>query len=147
MNPGAADYTYNRLVEKGIVERITVNMKNPPMKYPAVLTVRQPDINSFNIHRNEFMVKLIKLPKTPTNKYALEGDIGAPYGLVYIMPIYEGLDPAIKDIADMSKQDKKDIKNAIVTEIIIGSIGFRRIPEEITNQYKYPMKISKSIKE
>ncbi len=144
LNPGASDYTYNRLLEKGIIERITINMGNPQMKYPALFIVKQPDINSFNIHRNEFMARLIALPKTPPNTICLEGDIGSPYGLAYIMPIYTNTESAINTIADMSKQNRKDIKDYIITDTIIGSLGFRRAPPEITNQYKYLIKNQQS---
>lgn len=140
LNPGASDYTYNRLSEKGMIERVTINMANPQMKYPALFTVKQPNISIFNIHRNEFMAKLISLPKTPANTTSLFGDIGAPYGFVFIMPIYTSTESAVKTIADMSKQDTKDIKDYIITDTIIGSLGFRRAPPEITNQYKYLVK-------
>ena len=140
LNPGASDYTYNRLVEKGMIERITINMEKPQMKYPALFVVKQPDINTFNIHRNEFRAKLIALPKTPSNTTALFGDIGAPYGFIYIMPIYTTTESAIKAISDMSKQNQKDIKDYIITDTIIGSLGFRRIAPEQTYQYNAILK-------
>ena len=142
LNSGASDYTYNRLVEKGVIGRITINMQKPPMKYPAVLITKQFDINAFNSHRMEFMTKLISLPKTPTNRYAIVGDIGAPYGLIFIMPIYDSIDLAVKEVIDISKQEQKDIKEMIVTDVLFGSIGFRRIAPEETYQYKYLKKIS-----
>ena len=140
LNPGASDYTYNRLIEKGMIERVTINMEKPQMKYPALFVVKQPDINAFNIHRNEFRAKLIALPKTPANTVCLEGDIGAPYGLVYIMPIYTNTESATKIIADLSKQSIKDIRDYIVTDTIIGSLGFRRIAPEQTYQYNFILK-------
>ena len=84
------------------------------------------------------------MPETPANTICLEGDIGVPYGLVYIMPIYTTTESAIKAISDMSKQSTKDIKDYIITDTIIGSLGFRRSPPEITNQYKYLMKNQQS---
>jgi len=144
LNPGASDYTYNRLIEKGMIERITINIEKPQMKYPSLFVVKQPDINTFNVHRNEFMAKLISLPRTPANTVSLNGDIGAPYGFIAIMPIYTTTESAIKAISDMSKQSTKDIKDYIITDTIIGSLGFRRSPPEITNQYKYLMKSQQS---
>ncbi len=146
LNPGASDYTYNRLVEKGMIKRITINMEKPQMKYPALFIVKQPDINTFNVHRNEFMAKLISLPETPANTVSLNGDIGAPYGFIAIMPIYTTTESAIKAISDMSKQSPKDIKDYVITDTIIGSLGFRRAPPEMTNQYK-SLKENQELKE
>ena len=60
------------------------------------------------------------------------------------MPIYKTTESATKTIADMSKQSTKDIRDYIITDTIIGSLGFRRSPPEITNQYKYLMKNQQS---
>jgi len=58
------------------------------------------------------------------------------------MPIYSTPDSAVEILSDMTKQPKYDIKDYIITDTLIGSIGFRRAPIEITNQYKYLKKIS-----
>ena len=84
------------------------------------------------------------MPKTLANTTTLFGDIGAPYGFVYIIPLYTTTESATKTISDMSKQSTKDIKDYIITDTIIGSLGFRRSPPEITNQYKYLMKNQQS---
>ena len=75
------------------------------------------------------------MPKTPANTICLNGDIGAPYGFIAIMPIYTNTESATKTIADLSKQSTKDIRDYIVTDTIIGSLGFRRIAPEQTYQY------------
>ncbi|OJI08247.1 MAG: hypothetical protein BK997_00880 [Candidatus Micrarchaeum sp. ARMAN-1] len=56
------------------------------------------------------------------------------------MPIYTNTESATKIIADLSKQNTKDIRDYIVTDTIIGTLGFRRAPPEMTNQHKYLMK-------
>ena len=141
LGAGASDYTYNRLVKNGIIERITINMMSIPMKYPMLFIAKQPDIEGFNAYRNEFRIKLITLPNTPTNKYAIMGDIGSPYGFLFIMPVYTSASEAEKELMDLSKQKIRDIEGLIITDIALGSIGFRRAPIEITNQYKYLQKL------
>ncbi|MCL4388118.1 hypothetical protein M1567_03115 [Candidatus Marsarchaeota archaeon] len=80
------------------------------------------------------------MPKTPANTTALFGDIGAPYGFVFVMPIYTNTESATKTVADLSKQSIKDIRDYIVTDTIIGSLGFRRIAPEQTYQYNFILK-------
>ncbi|MGC9037841.1 MAG: Lrp/AsnC family transcriptional regulator, partial [Candidatus Micrarchaeia archaeon] len=83
LDRGATLYTYYKLLEKKIIWRTTITMQNLPIKYNAVLICQQLDIQEFNAHRKEFLRHLISLPNSPTSRYALVGDIGAPTGLLF----------------------------------------------------------------
>jgi len=134
---GSSDYTYYRLIEKKILYRITIDMKRLPIKYPAIISLQQTDIQGFNAHRNEFRVHLINNPETPTNRYTLFGDIGSPYGAMFIKPIYEGetLDAVVNATKD-AMREKLNPNVDIITDILIGTLGARRMPPEQTYQYK-----------
>jgi DNA-binding Lrp family transcriptional regulator len=140
LSKGSADYTYYRLLEKLLIERITIRMDKLPARLNAVIRIPQTYIKGFNVHREEFVLHLINNPKTPTNRYALEGDIGIPYGLMYIKPIYDDvLENVDKELRDaMAEKSKPDIE--IITDMLVGSIGFRRLPTEETYQYKVMIK-------
>ena len=136
LSRGSSDYTYYRLLEKKLVYRITIRMDKLPARLTAIIRLPQTDIGSFNAYRNRFRVHLIDNPKTPTNKYVLEGDIGMPYGFLFIRPIYgESSQEYVKELKEAA-HEKLEPDVEIITDILVGTLGFRRIPAEETYQYK-----------
>ncbi len=82
------------------------------------------------------MVHLIDNPKTPTNRYVLEGDIGMPHGGLFIRPVYgETSQEYVKELKEAA-HEKLEPDVEIITDILVGTLGFRRIPPEETYQYK-----------
>jgi len=140
LSKGSADYTYYRLLEKLLIYRVTIRMDKLPARLNAVIRIPQTYIKGLNVHKKEFMLHLIENPKTPTNKYALEGDIGMPQGGLFIRPIYnETLENIDKEIQSaLAEKSKPDIE--IITDTLVGSVGFRRLPTEETYQYKAMIK-------
>lgn len=136
LSKGSSDYTYYRLLEKKLIYRITIRMDKLPARFTALIKLPQTDIESFNAHRNEFFAHMIDNPKTPTNRYALFGDIGAPYGFLFIKPIYaETSEEYTEELKDaIHEKSEPDIE--IITDVLVGTLGFRRIPPEETYQYK-----------
>jgi len=105
-----------------------------PIKYNILFVCPQTDIFAFNLHRREFLMHLIDLPKTPTSTYALEGDIGLPYGVLFIAPSYSG---NLQESEDLLARFLKgaEINSNIIAEILVGSLGYRRIDPKVTSQY------------
>jgi len=134
LNSGATQYTYYSLLEKGIILRPTIEMQSLPIKYNIMFVCPQTDIFAFNLHRREFLMHLIDLPKTPTSTYALEGDIGAPRGVIFIAPSYSG---NLQESEDLLARFLKgaEINSNIISEILVGSLGYRRIDPKATAQY------------
>ena len=90
----------------------------------------------------KFFVHLIDNPKTPTNRYAIEGDIGMPHGALFIKPVYdEELENVEKEL-QKAIGEKSSSEIEIITDVIIGKIGFRRIAPEGTYQYKALKKLT-----
>ncbi len=77
---------------------------------------------------------MIKLPNTPTSTYALIGDIGIPIGTLFIAPSYsENIGEMEERLASYFKGI--EIKSSIITQILVGELGYRRISESATHQH------------
>jgi len=77
---------------------------------------------------------LIDLPKTPTSTYALEGDIRAPHGAIFIAPSYSGNLQELEDLLTRFLKGAK-IKSNVIVQTLVGSLGYRRIDPKVTYQY------------
>jgi len=131
---GAAYYTYYSLLEKGIILRSTIEIQSLPIKYEILFVCTQTDTFAFNLHRREFLMHLIDLPKTPTSTYALEGDIGAPRGVIFIAPSYSGNLKESEDLLSRFLRGSK-MKSNVIVQTLVGSLGYRRIDPKVTYQY------------
>ncbi len=132
---GASDYTYYKLVHDKVIYRVTINMLLPHISYSAILRCPQENISSFDTHRNEYRSHIIRDINTPTDRYILVGDIGAPYGSLFIKPIYdEDLNSAITELKHYIREERVD--SYIITDTLIGALGYRKIAKEVTSQYK-----------
>ncbi|MGC8496316.1 MAG: Lrp/AsnC family transcriptional regulator [Candidatus Micrarchaeia archaeon] len=141
-NKGASDYTYYRLLNERTIYRVTINMSLPGAKYAAIIRCPQRNIGSFIAHRDEYRSYIIGDTQTPTNRYILVGDIGAPYGSLYIKPIYdERLDDVVSELKHYLKEDI--IETHVITDILVGQLGYRKIAKEVTYQYKALIKNKK----
>ncbi|EQD48247.1 transcriptional regulator, AsnC family [mine drainage metagenome] len=135
LKSGASDYTYYKLVNDKVIYRVTINMLSLPMKYTLLMRCPQVNISSFDVHRDEYRSHVIERTDTPTNRYILIGDIGAPYGLLHIKPIYnERMEDAVDELKRYTREDR--VETHVITDVLVGSLGFRKIPKEITYQYK-----------
>ncbi len=135
-SPGAAHYTYQRLVERGIIYRITITMDKLPFTYLVLSQCRQLDIKAFNASRDAYLLDVIMETNTPVNKYALVGDTGSPYGLLYMTPVFKG-----EGLSDVEKGLKAAVKGSeadshIVIKNLVGSLGFRKLDNTQSSQYQ-----------
>ena len=135
LNNGASQYTYNRLIDNGTILRATIKMSHLPLKYNMVLKCEQKNIDEFNSKRIDYILHTIDDTDTPINRYALIGDIGATYGLLLIAPIFGESD-------DIEKEINKHIKGVIIdstviTNLLVGELGYRRINRLDTPQYEF----------
>ncbi len=137
MNEGAADYTYGRLKANGMIKRVTITMGKLPHKYAALVLMRQINIERFNKRRADYMRSVLRETGALLSRYVLVGDTGAPYGILHIAPIFaDGELEALKEsIRKMTGEVIVD--TAVITEFVIGSLGYRYIDIKETEQYKY----------
>ena len=132
---GAAQYTYYRLIERKIIYRITITMDKIPLKYIMLAKCNQLNVQEFNAHRDSYFMDVIQETDTPLNKYLLIGDISSPNGLLYITPIFDD-----GDVEKIKSTITDTVRGSyttsfIVTETLVGHLGFRRIDNTKSLQY------------
>lgn len=95
----------------------------------------QLNVQEFNAHRDSYFMDVIQETDTPLNKYLLIGDISSPNGLLYITPIFDD-----GDVEKIKSTITDTVRGSyttsfIVTETLVGHLGFRRIDNTKSLQY------------
>jgi DNA-binding Lrp family transcriptional regulator len=136
LNKGSARYTYHDLIKNENLWRVTITMKNPPIKGVAVINLEQTDMGKFNSFRKEYLLHHLDENDTPLNRYLYSGDIGSPYGILFIIPVYkEGdLDTTLSTLTSVAKGVKSRV--SIISSILVGNLGYRRVDKTKTTLYK-----------
>ena len=148
---GSAQYTYHKLIEEKLLNRITMTMDKPPVKDIAIIIAEQQDVNKFNSHKKEYFLEIISDGDTPLNKYIFEGDIGSPYGLLLIVPIYK--DGDLEKIEDSLNKYVygSEIHTSLISHTLTGKLGLRKVDttktwiyDTLVKDYRYSIKSSDS---
>lgn len=137
LKKGSAQYTYHKLLEDEMIFRVTITMDKPPIKDTAVMVISQIDISKFNKKRTEWLTDVIEeSAKVPLNKYMFNGDIGSPYGVIRIAPIYEDgeVERLENDILKITGGIR--VETSIISKILVGRLGYRKIDTTKTWIYK-----------
>ncbi len=131
---GRSDYTYDKLVANGTIKRITMTMQEPPVKYVAIICMDLVQNDAFAASRPELLRNIIE-KSTPINKYALVGDINAPYGGIFVLPVeHEGtLEKVEKQIKDMGGTN---VYTLLASETIVGSLCYRMYDNMYSSQQR-----------
>ncbi len=122
---GTARYTYLRLLESGIIRRITITAEKIPVKYIAIIQLKYINAYNFAKTRPKILREIIAYNKI-ANKYALEGDIGIPNSILLIMPVFS--DSELDKTMEYFKTEIQGVSSTflIITNIIGGSLCYRR---------------------
>lgn len=131
---GASQYTYHRLVEKGLVTRTTINMDRPPVKYTAIIHADQENMGAFSDGRERFFLMTVTDMGTALNKYALVCGYGTPYGELIFAPVREGGDLERYE-AELRSIIGLRVSSTMITSEIVGGLGFRRLVHMGTPPY------------
>ena len=110
-------------------------MDNPPIKDTVVLIAKQIDINKYNAKHREWLLDSILDSNATLNKYIFDGDIGSPYGFIRIAPLYKNGDLEELEKHNYSISDGIEIESSIITNILVGKLGYRKV--DITKTWIY----------
>ena len=139
---GSARYAYAKLKESGIIIRPTITMTKIQIKYLGMIIVT--DINEDKIRktRYKFLSDIIEYGPI-INKYALFGNIGMPIGTVLFLPvIFEG-DLENNAIRIRNELEGSIVKSMVITEILVGSLSYRRFDNEYSRQHRLLVELGK----
>ena len=132
--PGSAQYTYHKLVEKGIIKRVTITMSTPPIRYLSILHLDQIDMRHFTRTRKKLFLDRIGRVTAPLNKYILTGDYSSPYGILAVVPVFAGSLETLESNLT-SKVGGIKIRSLVVTSILVGELGFRLFDNHDSDAY------------
>ena len=111
-------------------------MKTPPIKDTAVFIVKQLNIKRFIEHRNGLLLNALNDNDKPLNKYIFEGDLGSPYGLIYVSPSYKDGDVEATE-QDLNVYIKGiEIETSIITKFLVGTLSYRKLDMKESVMYK-----------
>jgi DNA-binding Lrp family transcriptional regulator len=136
LSGGSARYTYHRMVESGLMKRITITMHKVRVNYISAITLQKINHLKYAKHRQNIMRHIISEPRgSITNKYALVGDIKMPEGVLFLMPVKNDLDMIAVD-EELKKVDGTRMDSMIVTNVIVGSLCYRKFDNRHSIQYE-----------
>lgn len=132
---GMAQYSYHTLVKKGIIRRMTISLKDMPVRYSGVVLIRILSIDLFVKNKHKLMLNILQETKTPTNRYLLVGDTG-DYSLL-ILPVL-----SVGDLQKVKEEISRmnigvSIKTMIIEQIITGKLCYRKVDSYETEQFVY----------
>ena len=136
LKKGSAQNTYHRLLSDGSIRSATITMDKPPIKGTAIIVLEQENIDAFNKNKKGFFEYRLSDKNLPLNKLLFSGDLGSPYGLLIIAPLFHDgdLERLEMELADVAKGTKH--QTSIVSDILVGNLGFRKIESKYTHLYK-----------
>ena len=132
-NEGTARYTYRNLLEEGIIVRSTITMTKLQIKYVGIIVIEDLHGRLIAETRHNFLTETISYGPI-INKYCLGGNIAVPMGAIALMPIFEEgyLEYTAKKIEEELQGSL--VKTSIITDIIIGSLCYRRFDNNYSKQ-------------
>lgn len=134
LSNGTSRYTYHTLKEKGIISRPTISMTNLPMQYIGMLLIANVDESKIQEHRYKWLLDEVEYGEI-ANKYSLVGNVGAPNGSIAFLPITTG--NPIDNVAETVYRELQGsiVKSMIITDVLIGSLCYRRFDNNYSRQY------------
>jgi DNA-binding Lrp family transcriptional regulator len=135
LNEGTARYTYQNLLEDGIIVRSTITMTKLPMKYVGIIVIEDLHGKLIEETRHNFLRDTVSYGPI-INKYCLGGNIAVPIGAIVLMPTFE--DGYLEYTAKKIEEELRGslVKTSIITDVIIGSLCYRRFDNSYSMQYK-----------
>ncbi|MCL5419588.1 MAG: hypothetical protein M1354_01770 [Candidatus Marsarchaeota archaeon] len=133
---GRAQYAYYKLVESGILKRISISLQALPIRYIAAIFIKITDMELYYGTRDSLLMDIVDRSDTPVNKYALAGDIATPFGVMLLMPVFgeHDLDDTIRMLSEAKGMT---IKSAIITTTLVGGLCFRRFDNAYSEQAEF----------
>ncbi len=130
---GQAQYSYHKLLSKGIIRRISMNMQKAIPSFIAEITKEIQDRKKFILNREQSMIE-INEKKNMIDKYLYSADISAPNGSIAYLPIF-GNDELQDTLATLVKLDlgRKYTTN-IILDILAGNFCQRNFDVAYTTQ-------------
>lgn len=122
---GTARYTYEDLVQRGILSSSSIHVSGLNVKYIAVLILEYTKIADLDKSKHKLLEDIIE-QKGLIDKYALIGELGSPNGLILFMPVTDDNDFDME--VDFIRKNINGVRviSCIITKLLTGYVGYRR---------------------
>jgi DNA-binding Lrp family transcriptional regulator len=133
---GRSNYAYHRLIDRGIIKRATINMRNLPSRFDALFILNTINIDSWSKGREKFILELIKENGLQADTYSFVCDIMSPKGVLLMAHIFKDQNPETIAERLIGEAGGARIYESVVTDIIVGSVNSRFSDKLRTRQYE-----------
>ncbi len=136
LGKGTSNHTADTLIRERTIERCTLTMQKPPIKYTAILTISQNDMASFEKGRQNLFLYMLMDKGLWSNRFTLMADISSPANILLLVPIYEDgeLERVERSISDIIKGNP--ISSTIITNVVFGSLIINKVEPKRLYQYR-----------
>ncbi|MDE1868437.1 MAG: AsnC family transcriptional regulator [Candidatus Micrarchaeota archaeon] len=132
----SAQYTYHKLIESGLIKRITITVQNPSGKrYDSIIFMNDINDSRYVKTREELLKYIIKDSGRMIDRFSLVGEKAVPDGMMFMMPVFSnnGLEQARDELA--ARVRGISASTQVVTDIVVGALGYRLFDPAYTSQY------------
>jgi DNA-binding Lrp family transcriptional regulator len=143
LNKGTSQYAYQQLKSKELLVRSTVNLTNIKIRYLKVIFIVDMNLSKVEENRRSFLLDVLEYGNI-LNKYCLIGNITTPLGSVLFMPIFNEKEHLNNQSVNIIKELNGVItKDLIITDVLVGTLCYRRFDNTHSRQYKLLMNYNK----
>lgn len=132
---GSARHIYDRLRDKEILQRITIDM-DVNARHHALILMEIRNRNAFTNTRKDLLEFIMEEKEGHIiDRFSLTGDVEVPIGELFILPVYKETD--VDSVIAELQSSVKGIKlyKMIMNSILVGRILHIRPDKQYTNQY------------
>lgn len=145
LSSGQSNYAFFKLKRSGLLERITLTIEPPKLKYNALFITETNNYKTFIANRDSWLADTISFEIPLINKYAYRGDMGLPDGIFYIKPIFENQDFHMT-LEKVGRIHGTQTEGMIITDVVIGSLCYRNFDPTHTKIYEILVDRGKLVK-
>jgi DNA-binding Lrp family transcriptional regulator len=139
---GRSNYAFYQLKQNEIVERVTITVNPPNLRYNVIFITETNNYKKFVENQDRYRLDAINQDRTILNKNAYRGDMGAPDSIFHIRPIFEESEfQKARNLLDSISGTRTE--SLIVTDIVTGSLCYRNFDPTYTKVYNSLVKNGK----
>ncbi len=133
---GSARYSYYKMLESGLLKRVTICQTNLPVSYVGIIQFNRLYIPAFQASRDNLRFDVIADDNLVSNRYTAIFNVRDPDGVLLIMPMFRGGNLNKKTDELKSKLKGVEFSNTVITGLIVGDFCYRRFDNSYSMQYE-----------
>jgi DNA-binding Lrp family transcriptional regulator len=137
MADGSAKYSYDRLSERKVLNGVTICMNRIGALYNALLIMEIIDEGAYAATRNEVWgIEITERPDHIANRITMVANMGAPYGALFLVPVFKDGDIEELEREFYSKVKGIRISTMVLTKTLCGTMPYNRFDNTKSIQYE-----------